>query len=27
MIKAGNLSPGDKLDSVEHLSKNFNVAR
>jgi len=27
MIKAGQLKPGDKLDSVEALAKNFNVGR
>ncbi|WP_373893683.1 FadR/GntR family transcriptional regulator [Virgibacillus sp. CBA3643] len=27
MIKAGSLSPGDKLESVEQLAKNFNVGR
>lgn len=27
MIKAGNLSPGNKLESVEQLAKNFNVGR
>lgn len=27
MIKTGQLNPGDKLDSVEQLAKNFNVGR
>lgn len=27
MVKAGQLKPGDKLDSVEQLAKNFNVGR
>ncbi|MDQ0340046.1 GntR family transcriptional repressor for pyruvate dehydrogenase complex [Caldalkalibacillus uzonensis] len=27
MIKSGELKPGDKLDSVEQLAKNFNVGR
>ncbi|GAA0441395.1 MULTISPECIES: FadR/GntR family transcriptional regulator [Virgibacillus] len=27
MIKSGQLKPGDKLDSVEQLAKNFDVGR
>lgn len=27
MVKVGNLSPGDKLESVEQLAKNFDVSR
>ncbi|GAB3055197.1 FadR/GntR family transcriptional regulator [Virgibacillus ainsalahensis] len=27
MIKVGSLSPGDKLESVEQLAKNFDVGR
>lgn len=27
MVKSGELKPGDKLDSVEQLAKNFNVGR
>ncbi|MFG6146934.1 FadR/GntR family transcriptional regulator [Halobacillus sp. B23F22_1] len=26
-LKEGDLKPGDKLDSVEHLAKSFNVGR